>query len=541
MQFFEKGNLINKLVFHDDMIDDGLKKLAEINIGIPAGLTDSEKRVMRFLIEASNVINEIYMKQISPETAGILESLSRSETDVDAKRLKYLRWNMCQWDRRADNKPFIGDEEMPKGACFYPQDMTEKEFADAINSGIMDKNEAKSYYTVIVREAGRLIAKKYSEAYKAQLSKVSELLIEAAKATDDMPLKSYLTETAKAVITNEYTDSITAWMKLDGKISPTIGPFETYDDRLLGLKASFESIVGIRNDEESRKLEIYARYLKEMSESIPIDKECRFSRENALNSPITVVDEVYSGGSANAGYTISAFNLPNDEEIRKRYGSKKVLHKNIMSFLADKLVIPIAEKLLDEKQLSLVDGNTLFKFVLFHELAHGSKPVEVWIGNEPHQTAELLKDLINTFEEARADATGVFYGRYLYEKGIMEKGFLEKLYATYFVGGLLRATRNGVSEAHGAGCAMQYNYVREKGAINFDADTARLSIKFDVMNYAMLDLVKELNSIEAFGDYEKAKAFYEKYAYVPKELQSLFKKIDEVPASIMPIFTAEMP
>ena len=61
---------------------------------------------------------------------------------------------------------------------------------------------------------------------------------------------------------------------------------------------------------------------------LPIpDEHKNFNRGS--ESPLAVVNEVFTGGDTKAGVQTLAFNLPNDERVREAKGSKKVLLKNV--------------------------------------------------------------------------------------------------------------------------------------------------------------------------------------------------------------------
>ncbi len=61
------------------------------------------------------------------EAYGDKDELLNSISDADTK--KYVIINYGPWDRLNGNKPFVdGVGEKPKGANYYPADMTKEEF-----------------------------------------------------------------------------------------------------------------------------------------------------------------------------------------------------------------------------------------------------------------------------------------------------------------------------------------------------------------------------------------------------------------------------
>src|SRR4029077_11651474 len=124
---------------------------------------------------------------------------------------------------------------------------------------------------------------------------------------------------------------------------------------------------------ESEKLAVYAKHLPDMERNLPEpEKYKNFSR--VTSSPIKVVQELYTAGDARRGVQTFAFNLPNDEFVREKKGSKKVLLKNVMDAKFQKSGRPIALRVLDPSLVGMVTFDAYFNHTLFHELSHGLGP-----------------------------------------------------------------------------------------------------------------------------------------------------------------------
>ena len=100
---------------------------------------------------------------------------------------------------------------------------------------------------------------------------------------------------------------------------------------------------------------------------------------------------------------------------------------------------------------------------------------------------------------------------------------------------MFRAVRFGTSEAHGRANLIQFNWLREKGALtltrggSFEADLARVIA-------ANRDLAAEVLTIQATGDYERAAAFVSRYAVPPEDMQTAIERLSAVPVDIRPEF-----
>src|SRR5437867_12238694 len=105
-----------------------------------------------------------------------------------------------------------------------------------------------------------------------------------------------------------------------------------------------------------------------MEHNLPIPDEHK-NLKRKFESPIRVVQEIYTAGDARRGVQTAAFNLPNDEFVREKKGSKKVLLKNVMDAKFRQSGRPIALRILDPSLVDLLTFDGFFNHVLFHELS----------------------------------------------------------------------------------------------------------------------------------------------------------------------------
>ncbi len=501
-------------------------------------LNERQRMVVRKLFEASQIIDTIYLNQVYSKNREIKYHLQNSSSEEDQLKLKYFDIMFGPFDRLDHNKPFIWTEQKPKGANFYPEDMTKDEFNNWIKEHPEDDSLFTSTFTVIRRENGKLVATPYSEFYKTELSKAAKLLREAAEYADNQSLKNYLTLVAKAFESNNYFDSDMAWMDLkDNKIEVIIGPYEVYEDELFNYKASFESFVTIKDSAESKKLQKFGSYLKEIENHLPIpDKYKNTQRGN--ESPIVVVNEIYSAGDTKAGVQTLAFNLPNDERVRKAKGSKKVMLKNISDAKFEKQLKPIAAIVLDKEQISYITFEAFFSHALMHEISHGVGPGFITVNGRKTQVNKELKETYSTIEECKADVLGMYNIIFMIDKGLFPKSFFNETWAT-FLAGIFRSVRFGITEAHGSGNAIIYNYLLEKGGYEYNPETNKVKVNFDKIYDSVKDLANKLLTIEATGNYNGAKELIVKYAIISPSMKSLIDKLSDIPVDIKPVFQIE--
>ncbi len=386
------------------------------------------------------------------------------------------------------------------------------------------------------RDGVNLVGIPYSAYYKNFLDPAAARLREAAALTTDSSLRTYLTKLADSFASNNYRDSDMAWMDLDGSIEVVIGPYEVYEDELFNYKASFESFVNVVDKPESEKLAIYAQHLPDMERNLPEPEQYK-NLSRGTSSPIKVVQEIYTAGDARRGVQTSAFNLPNDEVVREKKGSKKVLLKNVMEAKFRQSGLPVALRVLDPALTNLISFDAYFTHTLFHEMSHGLGPG--LITQPDGQRVEVripLKNLFSTIEECKADVLGLWNIRYALDRKLITSFDERQLYATY-AGLMFRSMRFGIDEAHGRGTAVQWNWIRERGGVEPIAG-GKYTIDVPKFRDAVQSLATELLTIEATGDYDRASALLNKYGVSTPEMQGVIATLADIPVDIAPVFPA---
>jgi hypothetical protein len=109
-----------------------------------------------------------------------------------------------------------------------------------------------------------------------------------------------------------------------------------------------------------------------------------------------------------------------------------------------------------------------------------------------------------------------------------------KLYTT-FLASAFRTLRFGIKEAHGKGMALQFNYLMDKGGFFANAD-GTFSVDFQKIKDAVRDLDHELLTIEATGDYNRAKQMLDNLSVIRPEVQRAIDRMTHIPVDIEPVF-----
>jgi hypothetical protein len=501
-------------------------------------LNANEQQVVAKLIEASKSLDEIYYRQVSEENISMRDQLAANagKSPLDQAGYDYFVVNKGPWDRLKDDEPFIGKKKKPAGAAFYPEDITKEEFEKYVTAHADQKDALQGLFTLVRRDGVNLKAIPYSQYYKPQLDAAAKSLRDAAALTADTSLKTYLTKLADAFGKDNYRDSDMAWMDLNGNIESVIGPYEVYEDNLFNYKASFESFINVVDKNESAKLVVYAQHLPDMERNLP-EPEAYKNTTRGTSSPIKVVQELYTAGDARRGVQTAAFNLPNDEFVREKKGSKKVLLKNVMEAKFRQSGFPIAQRVLDPALTSRVSFDAYFSHTLFHELSHGLGPGYLKQANGQQVEVRIpLKNLYSAIEECKADVLGLWNIRYAVDKKWLTSFDEQQLYATY-AGLMFRSMRFGVGEAHGRGTAVQWNWIREKGGVTPGAN-GKYTVDVDKFRGAVQSLATELLTIEATGDFNRANALLTNYGKSTPEMEKVIAGLKDIPVDITPVYPA---
>jgi hypothetical protein len=507
-------------------------------------LPPAEKHALDAVIAAARLLDPVFDRQAWAGNPALRAQLVLDDTVHGKRVLAYFDLMRGPWDRQDHFQPFAVDRPRPPGAGFYPEDLT----ADAFKAYVVLhpdwKDALESLTTVVARDSEQLKAVRYSQAYAEWLKPAAAHLLEAAAATRNRSLAKFLTSRAAAFGSDEYRQSDKDWMDLDSRVEPTLGPYETYEDDLLGLKASFESYVTVGDPGASAKLARYKRLLPDMESNLPIPPEAHGKRGG--DSPIRVVDLVFSSGEARASVQTIAFNLPNDEVVRKEKGAKKVLLRNLIETKFDLIMRPLAEKILDPSQLGLLSSEAFFDETLFHELSHSLGPA--YVRNDAtapppppgHARPEVevrlaLESSYSAIEECKADVMGAYDILYLVKRGELPRDLREQLLVSYFAG-LFRSTRFGVAEAHGKGAAVQINRFVEEGAARFDPSAKRYTVDLVKLEAAIGKLVHDLCIIEWTGDKAAADALLARYGVTSEPMVAAMGGLESVPVDVKPIY-----
>ncbi|HET7552883.1 MAG TPA: hypothetical protein VFK04_16435 [Gemmatimonadaceae bacterium] len=483
-----------------------------------SSLTAKERAMIPILIDAARAMDAIYWR----EAYGNRDSLMESLPDSDTRRLVEI--NYGPWDRLAGNEPFIaGVDAKPLGANLYPHDITRAAFDSAAATSKAHGDSLRSLYTIVRRDSsGALAAIPYHVAFAEQTKIAADKLREAAKLAEQPGLRRYLEARAKALLTDEYRASDLAWLDMkDNTIDVVIGPIETYEDQLFGYKSAHEAYVLIKDKEWSERLSRYAAFLPALQKGLPVPDEYK-QEKPGTDSDLNAYNAVFYAGQANAGAKTIAINLPNDEQVQLQKGTRRLQLENVMRAKFDKILVPIAQVLVDSSQLKQIDFNAFFENTMFHEVAHGLGIKNTINGKGTVRTA--LKERASALEEEKADILGLHMVQALADGGNLDDEDVSHNYVT-FLASLFRSVRFGAADAHGRANIASFNYLAQSGAFTRDDATGRYSVDPEKFRDGINSLAEKILRLQGDGDYDGVGKFYDDYGKVSPTLSQDLAKL----------------
>ena len=469
-------------------------------------LSDNQRTIVSKLMDAGEIIEDMFWYQAVGEKDEFLSKID------DPKLKAFARINYGPYDRLDGNKAFIdGYTKKPDGANYYPADMTKEEYESS------DIENKKNLYSFVRRdENGTLYELPYSQHFKEESKKISDILMECSELAENPEFKNYLKHRSKALLDDYYRVSDMAWLEMkENMIDVVIGPIESYEDQLYGTKAAFECYVLIKDMEWSKRLEKYAAFLPELQKGLPVPEKYK-TEKPGNETELNAYDVIYYSGDCNAGSKTIAINLPNDEIVQLKKGTRRLQLKNAMKAKYEKILIPISKEIIDPSQRKHITFDAFFSNTMFHEVSHGLGIKNTINGKG--LVREALKEHASALEEGKADLLGLYMIKQLHEQGELKEDLMD--YYVTFMAGIFRSVRFGASSAHGKANMIRFNYFDEMGAFTRDEKSGYYKINFENFEKAMDSLGEKILRLQGDGDYDGVAALVKDKGLIKKQLQA---------------------
>jgi len=539
-----------------------LSHYPQVKLKVPGRVPSDVAAMLPHLRIAADAIDRVYWHQQSQHGLTMRNALDRAgrfeknATAADFVRLLDLHYG--PWDRHHDDEPFLGRKSRPLGANFYPSDISKRELGDWVRAHPDDAAGFYNPYTVIRRKGKKLVVQPYSKAFAKDLKAASTALLKAADvhrcvkphgpngAGDDHKVKcrcaglaEFLKARARSFADDSYLGSEILWLETgDCPLDIAIGPYEFYEDRLLGLKTSYEAIIYLKDPTESGRFGHLMKHHGGMIENLPIPPDLRPRFEMLKPSPITIGNVLYTAGDARAGYQIRAFVLPNDESVRRARGTKNVILKNVVKAKFDALAKPVARRIFDKKTFMQVTFQAYFDILLAWQFAHGVQASKIERPDGTKTSArKLLRARYQMMELVKGEAIALLNYAYLRDKGVFPKNSDAAMAAT-FLASFFDAIRLGRASPQTIAKSIVYNYLAKEWVFRYNPSKRTFEVNPPALRPAVRKLVAEVLQVIARGDYAGAGRLIIQYGIQPGEVRDKLAELADLPVDIRPLYVS---
>ena len=504
-------------------------------------LSAGNRKALEHLVTAAKMMNNVALEQDNPHNLSMKKALEEAAINSThaARALELFNsLNGVAGFNGVDKQPIEVFEDLPllKGHNFYPSDLSEPEFHDILiamlTAGKIDEvKNILSARTIVRRDGKELKAIDYTEYFAKDFSAIANELEVAAHYTDDDALEDYLGWQAQALLQNNpEMDSLADkhWAVLqDCPIEFTISR-ENYDDEITpsvynnkeltalleqhNIEAVSKDMLGVRvglNNFEGTELILkFKQYIPTLAKMMPYHEQYHQSILDGEKLKQTMIDadiiDLEGDYAQCRGGITTAQNLPNNDKLSVKTGGgrRNVYHRQVRMSGDKEKQQKILQRLVTPELHKYYSKEADHIFVIGHENGHSLGP------NSEYQNA--LGSYKHIIEEHKADTISLTFMPQYVKNGVIDAETLKKVYVSYIVGRMFLSARPHQMLPHRMGELIQFNYLLQHGAINFD-DKGLLHIDFAQLDPVLHNLLDETIRVQLSKSPQTAEEFVEKY------------------------------
>ena len=377
--------------------------LIKFNPKLPR-LSDSEKRVLKLLQEAGELMVPLYLEQ---------------------KRLIKA----------------VSKEEIEKAA--------------EADSSLLD------HYTIVEKVNNKLIATQYHLRFSKYLEPIADKLNQASNTTDSKDFSRFLRLQAKALLDGSYEQAIVAGFRMKPYIIDiSIGPTEHFDHQLFSSKAVYQSWIGIIDIEGTKRLNNYRDIILSARRGALIPGERVENYKNVKAKTLDVVQ--FSGFLAETKFV--GVNMPMNLQLVEKYGSEITIFNQTNDLRMKEQIIPTFNRVFSKEfreEFTLEDlRRASLRYVALHELAHNY----LYYKNAPKN----LQDLLPVIYELTATLVGMRIAGSLLLKEVITNKQLESMIIAFICRSLYlieQSRKRKFMINYATGGVIFINFMLESGAL----------------------------------------------------------------------------
>jgi len=526
-------------------------------------------KVLENLIEAAKYIDHIYERQVFLQNPAIRKKLMEESVTSPLARAKLEYFDIMKgpWDRLNNSEPFAVETSKPHGGGFYPEENFDASKFRFYLAAHEDERSALENPVTIVKELNQtfpvvLQAVPYSQEYNQFLEPSANKLMLAANLTEDIALNTFLKSTAEAFRTNNYVQANKDWFALSNSgIQMAIGPHNMDVDQLTGLKAAFEAVVYIVDQDFNLKSNSKLRsglakdidlnleldtLLPSLESNLPVDDNMKNPdilqrgrsdsvQDNKLQNTIKIADLVYSSGAARTPIQPLVFSL-----TEKDTGVKKVLLRNVLYAKHDQILTRVANKLMKVKQLKQgnLDSDSSLYIQIFHMISQSLGPV--YVGNQKNkgEIEQVLGKSFPVLEYCKSSVMGIYNLMQKFKEEALVQEYRNKILFTYIASlftNLHVETENSVKKV--ASAVLLNKFLEERSIVRLK--DGRYQVNYYNVGITMTPLIKEFVTLLYNGKQEDTDELIANYGVVKPVMEAALDTIKDLPVDIFPFFPSK--
>jgi dipeptidyl-peptidase-3 len=475
-----------------------------------------------------------YFSQLVHKSDQAALPLHKGETvDAFIKRMQPILFDPNVAAKKVNLNP--KDDLIKTSAVNYYEGVSQAE-VQKFYDGMTDKKSKTPVMTglnsKVVKENGKLKEKIWMVGgmYSPAIEKMVYWMEKASQVAENAEQKAALDKLItfyKTGSLQDFDEYNIAWVKdVNSTIDVVNGFIEVYTDPL-GFKGSWEATVSIKDMEASKRINTIGSNAQWFEDNSPLMPEHK--KKNVKGITAKVITVVVECGDA-APSTPIGINLPNNEWIREKHGSKSVNLGNIVEALEGSSGEGVVDEFYYNDEIrNRVKTRGPYADKLhtdMHEvIGHASGKINDGVG-QPNTT---LKNYASTLEEGRADLVALYY---LMDQKMVDLGVMKTLdygkaaYDEYITKGMLvQLSRlkpgHNLEEAHMRNRQLIASWVYDKGRKEnvIEKKIENGKTFFVVNDYQKLrklfgDLLREIQRIKSEGDYKSAHELVENYGVI---------------------------
>jgi len=357
--------------------------------------------------------------------------------------------------------------------------------------------------------------------YAEYLTKANEYLARAQKVAEPAQAR-VIGDLIRFYQTGDPADWLrfgTDWVQNNATVDFANGFIEVYRDSR-GAKGTAQSFVSITDQRVNALMQKIAASAQYFEDKAPwLDK---YKKRGVHPPRARAVETLIETGDF--AVTTVGDNLPNENEIHEKYGSKSFLFTGSSRALNDATgAAPFREFSYDNHEYEILkthaDEAEDLMTALHEIIGHGSGKLDPKLTQEP---AFYLKEYFSTLEEARADLMALWnvWDPKLRELGLISSPDVARaMYYQAAVAPLIQLRRNPkgdtLEEDHERGRQLIVEYIIDKtggiSKLTRDGKAYYYVDDFEKMRKGVGMLLAELMRIKAEGDYDAIKALIGRY------------------------------